>query len=316
MPRFDTTRLAWLIAFTVPFVPLQAQAPRPAAAAGASTWSPARLQDGQPNIEGVYVNAWTPGGSSQTRWENHPQADRDAYARRIRQLNGGPMPGYGGEWVERTKRRDVPFAVIDPADGRIPWQPWALAKHHYIRDNPYERQAFLDPRVRCVPLGATPRAYIGNSVGVQIIQPPGQVVILYEYNHMWRVVHLDGQPHPGADIQLYMGDSRGRWEGNTLVIDVTNFNDKTWVIGDNTSEGMSNGAFHSPALHLVERLTVVDPETIDYEATIEDPNVFTRPWTMRFPLFNRAAGGYEIFEYACHEGNRTLELTPLAGEKK
>jgi hypothetical protein len=133
---------------------------------------------------------------------------------------------------------------------------------------------------------------------------------------MHRVVHLDGRSHPGPAVQLWMGDSVGRWEGNTLVVDVTNFTDKTWLIGDGGSEGMSNGSFHSPALHIVERLTMVDADTIDYEATVEDPNVFTRPWTIRYPLFDRAGKGYELFEYACHEGNRTLDLTPLGPAAK
>jgi hypothetical protein len=279
-------------------------------------WAPARLPDGQPDMQGVYVNAWTPGQFESARWENYTQEERAAYARRITEVRGTSPGAYGSEWVElRKPRRTIPFAVVDPPEGRIPWQPWALAKQRYIRNNPYERNEFLDPRVRCFPLGATPRGYIGNSVGVQIIQPPGQVVILYEHNHMHRVVHLDGRPHPGPQIQLWMGDSIGRWEGNTLVVDVTNFTDKTWVIGDGASEGLSNGSFHSPALHIVERLTMVDADTIDYEATIDDPNVFTRPWKVRYPLFDRAEKGYELFEYACHEGNRTLELTPLGPVK-
>ncbi len=287
------------------------------APSAAPAWSPARRPDGQPNIEGAYVNAWLPGGGPDSRWENHTKEDRDAYARRYREFSGGGSvgPGYGSEWIEPLERRDVPHAVIDPPDGKIPWQPWALAKHVYIRHHPYERQEFLDPRVRCLPLGATPRSYIGNSVGVQIMQPPGLVVMLYEHNHMSRVIRLDDRPHPGPGVQLYMGDSRGRWDGNTLVIDVTNFTDKTWILGDSGSEGMSNGAFHSPALHIVERLTMIDAKRMDYEATVDDPNVFTRPWTLRYPLFNRASASYELFEYACHEGNRTLDLTPLAGAR-
>ena len=129
----------------------------------------------------------------------------------------------------------------------------ALAKKTYIRNNPYERKAFID--------------------------------------------------------------SRGRWEGNTLVVDVTNLTDKTWVVGELGGEGMSAGSFHSPALHVVERFTIVGDGRIDYEATIEDPNVFERPWKIAFPVWQRAPADYVLFEYACHEGNRSMDLSaPLIGD--
>jgi hypothetical protein len=301
---------ALIMAAAIGLVSVHAQDPRPASAL--ATRAPMRLPDGQPNIEGLYVNAWSSRGFENARWENYTKEERDAYARRMLDVRGPMVVGYGSEWTEpSTSKRSVPYAVVDPPDGKIPWQPWALAKQRYVRDHPYERPEFLDPRVRCLPLG-TPRGYMGNSVGVQIIQPPGQVLLLYEFNHMSRVIHLDGRPHPGPDIQLWMGDSRGRWEGNTLVIDVTNFTDKTWIVGDIGSEGLSTGSFHSPALHVVERLTIVEGGHIDYEAMIEDPNVFARPWTLRFPLFDRASSDYQLFEYACHEGNRTMDLTDLA----
>ena len=191
-----------------------------------------------------------------------------------------------------------------------------LAKKTYIRNNPYERKAFIDSRVRCLPAG-TPRGIFSSSYnGWQVLQPPGHVVILYEHNHLHRVIPVDGSPHPGSDIQLWMGDSRGRWEGNTLVVDVTNFTDKTWVVGELGGEGMSAGSFHSPAMHLVERFTIVGDGRIDYEATIEDPNVFARPWKIAFPVWKRAPDDYVLFEYACHEGNRSTELTsPLFSDE-
>ncbi len=114
------------------------------------------------------------------------------------------------------------------------------------------------------------------SSDLQILQPPGHVVFLAGFNHSYRVVPLDGRPHLPENVKLFMGDSRGRWEGNTLIVDVTNNNDKTWldVIG----------SFHSDALHVVERFTVVDARTINYEATIEDPKVYTRPWKLALVL--------------------------------
>ena len=233
----------------------------------------------------------------------------------------GPNPGaYGLEWTEIDLRQgggpaEDTVAVVDPPDGRVPWQDWALAKKTYIRNNPYERKAFIDSRVRCLPAG-TPRGIFSSSYnGWQVLQPPGHVVILYEHNHLHRVIPVDGSPHPGSDIQLWMGDSRGRWEGNTLVVDVTNLTDKTWVVGELGGEGMSAGSFHSPALHVVERFTIVGDGRIDYEAAIEDPNVFERSWKIAFPVWQRAPADYVLFEYACHEGNRSMDLSaPLIGD--
>jgi hypothetical protein len=109
---------------------------------------------------------------------------------------------------------------------------------------------------------------------------------------------MDGRPHVGADVKLWMGDSRGHWEGNTLVVDVTNLNGRPWFD--------LLGHFGSDALHVVERLTLVDGNTIDYEATIEDPRVYTRPWTLALPLVRNQEYD-EIWEEGCHEG---ISITP------
>ena len=273
----------------------------------AGTYTPSLLPDGQPDIQGIYIS---PHGRGIERWTDEERAEWRARMEEVR----GPNPGaYGSEWSEGELRetnsnRDA-VAVVDPPEGRIPWQPWALAKKTYIRDNPYERQSFLDTRVRCLPAG-TPRGTFSSGYnGWQVLQTPGYVVILYEHNHLHRVIPVDGSPHPGSDLQLWMGDSRGRWEGNTLVVDVTNFTDKTWVVGELGGEGMSAGSFHSPDMHVVERFTIVGDGRIDYEATIEDPNVFTQPWKIAFSVWMRAPEDYVLFEYACHEGNRSTELT-------
>ena len=271
------------------------------------SYTPSLLPDGQPDIQGIYIS---PYGRRIERWTD---AEREEWNEAMIAIRG-PNPGaYGGEWSEGKLRDENPdrdaVAVVDPPDGRIPWQPWALAKKTYIRNNPYKRQSFLDTRVRCLPAG-TPRGTFSSGYnGWQVLQPPGHVVILYEHNHLHRVIPVNDSPHPGSDIQLWMGDSRGRWEGNTLVVDVTNFTDKTWVVGELGGEGMSAGSFHSPALHLVERFTIVGDGRLDYEATIEDPNVFERPWNIAFPVWKRAPEDYVLFEYACHEGNRSTDLT-------
>ena len=150
---------------------------------------------------------------------------------------------------------------------------------------------------------ACPAAISGD---LQIHQIPGHVVILHEWDHAYRVIPLNGRPHVARDIKLYNGDSRGHWEGETLVVDVTNFNDKVWLD--------SHGSFYSEALHVVERWTLVNPDTIKYEATLEDPNVFTRPWTITFTLSRKQEQEYEFFEEACHEGvGPTIEHFLAAG---
>jgi hypothetical protein len=145
----------------------------------------------------------------------------------------------------------------------------------------------------------------------QIIQTSGYVVHLLEYSHAYRIIPTAAGPHVPGPVKLWQGDSRGRWEGNTLVVDVTNSNGLTWF--DNA------GNFFSDAVHIVERFTLIDADTIHYEARIEDPKVYTRPWTMVSALTRNKEPGFELFEQACHEGNRAVEggqsvgLTPFPG---
>ncbi|HIN11161.1 MAG TPA: hypothetical protein EYM63_06035 [Acidobacteria bacterium] len=203
--------------------------------------------------------------------------------------------------------------IVDPQDGRIPYQPWAAAKRreHLVNMETPTKLEHIEPEDRCLLLGAPRSNYRGD---LQIRQAPGHVVILYEWVHAYRVIPTDGRPHVGEDIHLYNGDSRGHWEGDTLVVDVTNFDDSVWLD--------SHGSFYSEALHVVERWTLVDPDTINYEATIEDPIVFTRPWKMTFAITRIKQEGYEFFEEACYEGNSTEHrlaagrLAVAAGEKR
>ena len=127
----------------------------------------------------------------------------------------------------------------------------------------------------------------------QIFQTPQSVAILYEYIHINRLIHTDRTPHPFPKVvDFWMGDSRGHYEGDTLVVDVANLNDQTWFD--------SAGNFHSDALHLVERYTRLGPDHLEYEVTIEDPAVFTRPWKMKTILYRRKDAGAQILEYECY----------------
>lgn len=206
--------------------------------------------------------------------------------------------------------------IIDPPSGRVPFQPWANEQRNEImaRQDQLEQ---LDPRVKCLP-AAFPRAHLPVGYNTyQIEQGPGFVLMLYEWNHHSRYIPLDGSPHIDPAIKLGMGDSRGRWEGTTLVVDTTNFTDNTWPVGHGAPpEGApgsalstGHGVFHSGQLHVTERFTFIDADTIQYTATIEDPEVFSQPWTLRYNALQRAPDDHMLFEYACHEGNgRNLSL--------
>jgi hypothetical protein len=170
--------------------------------------------------------------------------------------------------------------------GAIPYQPSALARK---REN-FDKRATLDPERKCYLPGVPRITYMPYPF--QIVQQAGKVSVLYEYLNTIRYIYMNGNPHPEGPIDWWMGDSRGRWEGNTLVVDVIHFNDQTWF--DRA------GNFHSEALHVVERYTRTGPDHMLYEATIEDPKVFTRPWTISMPLYRRQERNVELLEYKCH----------------
>jgi hypothetical protein len=160
---------------------------------------------------------------------------------------------------------------------------------------------------RAVPGGMFPTGY--NSA-YQIIQGPKQVVILYEMLHEPRVIPIDGGPHLPKNVRLWNGDSRGRWEGNTLVVDITNYTDRG-QIANNAGSGRLKGIPQSEDLHVVERFTRVAENTINYEVTITDPKVYTQPWKLAIPLTRNDE--YVQFEYACHEGNENYMRSALGG---
>ena len=167
----------------------------------------------------------------------------------------------------------------------IPYQPSAAAK----RQENWNKRATSDPEASCYLPGVPRATYM--PFPFQIVQTTRWVVMSYEYAHALRTIYLDGNPHPPDGVEFWMGDSRGRWEGDTLVVDVTNFNDQTWF--DRA------GNFHSEALHVVERYTRTGPDHLLYEVTIEDPKVFTRAWKMSMPLYRRIEPRAQLLEYDC-----------------
>ncbi len=187
---------------------------------------------------------------------------------------------------DHAARKGVPAGQSVVEGGEIPYQPWAAAK----RKENLENQAAADPENKCYLPGVPRITYQGFPF--QIVQTPKQTLFLYEYVHAVRSVYTDGTKHPDGHIDWWLGDSRGRWEGDTFVADVVDFDERTWL--DRA------GNFHSDELHVVERYTLIDRDHINYEVTVEDPKVFTKPWKIRMPLYRRQEKNFQLLEYECH----------------
>jgi hypothetical protein len=168
----------------------------------------------------------------------------------------------------------------------IPYQPWALAKQ---KEN-YAKRMTADPERQCFLPGVPRIMYM--ALPFQIVQTPTKMVMLFEYAHAIRHIHTNGNEHPPGHIDWWLGDSRGRWDGDTFVVDTVHFNEDTWF--DRA------GNFHSDQLHVVERFTPTGSDHIAYEVTIEDPKVFTRPWQMSMPLYRRKEANVQLLEYECY----------------
>jgi hypothetical protein len=216
-----------------------------------ATYTPPRTRDGQADLQGI----WQVLNTAAWDIEDHG-------------ASLGVPAGYG---------------VV--GGGPIPYQPSALAKK---REN-FEKRATLDPESKCHLPGVPRITYMPHPF--RIVQQTDKISILYEYLGVVRYLYMNGNPHPRGPIEWFMGDSRARWEGNTLVVDVVHFTDKTWF--DRA------GNFHSEALHLVERYTPTGRDHMLYEVTVEDPKVFTRPWKMSMPLYRRQEKLIELLEYEC-----------------
>ena len=286
-----------------------AQAPKPAAKAAKGFVMP-RTPWGDPDLQGVWTSddmlsipmerpEQFAGRAELTDAEFAERSQRDQAALdRNRKAVGAFRGDVGSRTFRQTSR------VIEPADGRIPpTTPLAqrrVAERQAQRSNApssWQDRSLYD---RCITrgiLGSTLPVIYGN--GNQIFQTPNSVVINYEMVHDTRIIPLDGRPHVGSKLQTYLGDARGHWEGTTLVVETTNFADDKTGIGGN-----GGGAPTSEQLKIVERFTRVEAG-IQYEAAIEDPKTFTRPWKIGMTLTTQP--GYQILPYECHEGNRGLE---------
>jgi hypothetical protein len=186
---------------------------------------------------------------------------------------------------DHAAQKGVPAGMGVVVGNEIPYKPEALARK---RRN-YENRATADPETKCYLPGVPRIMYMAHPF--QIFQKPQQLTMLFEYVHATRYVYTNGTPHPPGHIDWWMGDSRGRWDGDALVVDVIDFNEETWF--DRA------GNFHSDELHLVERFTLLDADHIDYDVTVEDPKVFTRPWRMSMILYRRKEMNIQLLDYDC-----------------
>jgi len=233
----------------------------PCAKAKAAGFNPPRNPDGTPNMNGAW-NAFTANGSQN-----------------IEDFAGSQFLG------------PQVTLIVDPPDGKVPYLPqWAKQ-----REDNWDH--YIDPLGSCYITGVPRQTFAPR--GIAIIQAPKVFAMAGEFAHQYRVIPTDNSRHIGDSIRLLMGDSRGHWEGNTLVVDTTNLTDSTWL--------SISGHFHSDALHVTERFTLVDANTILYETTLTDPKVFRQPWTMAMPII-RFEQGHEVLEEPCFETDRDLPV--------
>jgi hypothetical protein len=241
---------------------------------------PARTADGKPNFSGV--------------WQAINEANWDLQAHQARPA---PVTQPGIYPYEYARVPAAPFVALGAAagvpgslgvvqgDGQIPYKPEAAKIKKENADNWIDR----DPELKCYLPGLPRATYMPYPF--QVVQSTNKIQMAYTFAGAARTIHLDKVEGPPDDT--YMGHSVGRWEGDTLVVDVTNFNGRNWL--DRA------GNFHSDAMHLVERFTPIGPDALRYEATIQDPNVFTRSWQIAMPLYRRLEPNVQIMEYPCIE---------------
>jgi hypothetical protein len=289
------------------------------------TWRAERTPDGHPDFQGVWANNTVTPLQRPKQWENKTTltdaeiAELQKVASRIDEndgdaqfgdglinaiLNGNEKPisydpgtgNYNQFWiVERDWHDRRTSLIIDPPDGRLPPTTPEGQKRRAAEIEYRKAHAFEDPEVfplgeRCVNFGI-PRLQAAYNSYLQIVQAPGYVMIMNEMAHDARVIPLDGRPHLDSRLRVWNGDSRGRWEGDTLVVETTNFSPKSDFMGSHDG------------LHLTERFTRVSADVLNYEFTVNDPTMWTRPWTAMIPLRHKDE---MVFEYACHEGNEAI----------
>jgi hypothetical protein len=326
-PRLASASLAAIVSTIMLITPAGAQLQKPAKTPSSTkTWIPSRTPDGQPDLQGVWTNpTLTPFERSAELAGKATITEQEAAAIEKRasenRVDRPPTPGdtgsynqaffdSGSTWLS-TRQSSL---VVDPPNGRVPVKPSAEVEREYdlahVADSYVHQTTWERCITRGVPAGMFPAGY---NNAYQILQTPGYVMIFSEMIHEVRVIPVDGRPHLPASVRQWNGDSIGRWEGNTLVVDTINYNGKG-MIANSAATGRIRGIHESQALHVVERFKRVDANTIGYEVTVDDPNKYSAPWKVSIPLTRD--DNYRIYEYACHEGNYAMEDVLRAGRAK
>ncbi len=295
-----------------------------AALACAQSYTPPKTPWGDPDLQGVWPGNMGVPMQRPANFGDRATLTEDEFAKKQSQANrqaaadsestaasdsktGIGPPSY---WVERGKPTKQASLIVDPPDGRLP--PLTAEAYKYRNEaklpgawgGKADSPADLNIYYRCITrglLGSIIPVVYNN--GNQIMQAPGYVVFRNEMIHESRVIPLDGRPHVSPDVHLYMGDSRGHWEGGTLVVETTNFTAKD-AIGSNGAGYPGDPGYHSDRMKIIERFTRTGPKTLEYRATVDDPKTWTKPWTMLIEL--QRNDDYQIIEYACHEGNYAM----------
>ncbi len=312
-----TTRsiIAAAAALAIGLVPA---APAGAQEAGDTAWAPAILADGQPDIQGMWNNIDAlstpmelPDGFmgpdfSPEDLQAIAAARAEAAAHRAAQPRPRSVGAYGEHWFDSfwndAEKHSAPALIVEPLNGQIPdWTPAAHEVLRYNREHLHDSWDYMESADRCITRGVIgimmPGVY---NNGAQILQPPGHVVILAEMIHRARIIPVDGRPHIDDGIRQWEGDPRGRWEGNTLVVESTNFREVQSMRGASASIRSRQ----TEQQRLVERFTITGPDTLEYSLHVDDPETYNAPWTAAFPL--KRDDTYDIYEYACHEGNYSV----------
>ena len=236
--------------------------------------------DGRPDFSGYWRHGTEAKEDLEAPWDNRARVG----AGREGQRDAGPGKSL----------------IVDPPDGKLPLQPWAEAQK---KEN---EASYIDQNTLCF-LSGVPR-FMYESGAYEILQAPESITILSEEAHAFRVIAMDGRPRIAKNIRLWLGDARGRWEGNTLVVETTNQSGRAFLD--------RRGTFYTDAATVTERLTMLDQNTIAYGATVDDPLVYTRPFTIGFMLMRHTTKDFEIWEDSCFEGNKDVEILYRIGLEK